>query len=398
MRSAHTPLLNKNLADALAGCAERPFEHARALPADAYRSEDMLAAEIETIFKREWFCAGRGDSLAQAGDYTAFHIADTPVFVIRGRDGKMRAFSNVCLHRMSQLVKETGNCQAVVCPYHAWSYGLDGVLRNAPYMEENTPTFDHDGYRLPEFRCEEWEGWVYVSLNPDAPALSGHLAELSEIVTGRYRLGDYRETFREEHLWNTNWKVLAENFMESYHLFRLHAATIGPHSKVSEMEFPEGRPAFNYHWITKEDSLPLGLAHKNNTYLKDEWRRTTALITIYPSHLITLTPGYFWYLSLSPESPGKVRIIYGGGFAPDYVNDPDFENIAAGAKAFLDTTNEEDRVGVETVYKGILSPYAGSGQLNLLERPVYDFGRYITGRVLGGGRPARAVQTDSKSA
>lgn len=383
MRNAYPPPLDEALAEALSDRAGRPFEHARALPADAYKSDAMLAAEIETIFKREWFCAGRADGLAKAGDYTAFYIADTPVFVIRGRDGRMRAFSNVCLHRMSQLVKKTGNCQTVVCPYHAWSYGLDGVLRKAPYME-NTPTFDHGGYRLPEFRCEEWEGWVYVSLNPDAPALSSHLAELNDVVVGRYRLGEYRETFREEHLWNTNWKVLAENFMESYHLFRLHAATIGPHSKVSEMEFPEGRAAFNYHWITKEESLPLGLAHKNNTYLEDEWRRKTALITIYPSHLITLTPGYFWYLSLSPDGPGRVRIIYGGGFAPDFVNDPDFERISADAKALLDTTNEEDRIGVETVYQGMLSPLANPGQLNLLERPVYDFGQYIARRVLEG--------------
>ncbi len=366
---------------ALRDFAERPFEQARAMPAAAYTSERMLAAETESIFKQEWICAGRAEALAKNGDYLAFQIGDIPVAILRDGEGVLRAFSNVCLHRMSTLLTGQGNCKSIVCPYHAWTYGLDGTLRGAPHMK-NAPAFRKGDYRLPEFRCEVWEGWLYVSLNPDAPPVAEHLQPLYDTVVGRYRLGDYRETFREEHVWNTNWKILAENFMESYHLPQLHAATIGPHSKVSEMECPPGGAAFNYHWITKEASLGVGTAHANNDYLEGDWRRTTALITIYPGHMITLTPGYFWYLSLRPQGVDKVQILYGGGFAPDYAAEEDFETVAQDTKALLDETNQEDRIGVEAVFRGMLSAYAQPGHLNALERPNYEFGQYITGRVL----------------
>ena len=367
---------------ALRDFAERPFEQARAMPAAAYTSERMLAAETETIFKREWICAGRAEALAEKGDYLAFQIGDIPVVILRDGEGALRAFSNVCLHRMSTLLTGRGNCKSIVCPYHAWTYGLDGTLRGAPHMK-NAPAFRKGDYRLPEFRCEVWEGWVYVSLNTDAPPLAEHLQPLYDQVVGRYRLGDYRETFREEHVWNTNWKILAENFMESYHLPQLHAATIGPHSKVSEMECPPGGAAFNYHWITKEASLGVGTAHPDNDYMEGDWRRTTALITVYPGHMITLTPGYFWYLSLRPQGVDKVQILYGSGFAPDYAADEDFETVAHDTKTLLDETNQEDRIGVEAVFRGMLSAYARPGHLNALERPNYEFGQYIVGRVLG---------------
>jgi phenylpropionate dioxygenase-like ring-hydroxylating dioxygenase large terminal subunit len=233
----------------------------------------------------------------------------------------LRAQSNVCLHRMSTLLSGSGNTQSIVCPYHAWTYNLDGSLRGAPAMTLNEG-FCKDGYKLPQVRCEEWLGWIMVSLNPDAPPVSESLAEVQELI-GQYGMEDYTETFHETHVWDTNWKVLAENFMESYHLPVCHAGTIGGLSKLEEMDCPPGKDAFNYHFILKDDSLKIALAHPSNTRLEGQWRRTTTLLAIYPSLLITLTPGYFWYLSLHPKGVGQVHIIFGGGMSPDFVNDPD---------------------------------------------------------------------------
>jgi phenylpropionate dioxygenase-like ring-hydroxylating dioxygenase large terminal subunit len=120
----------------------------------------------------------------------------------------LRAQSNVCLHRMSTLLSGSGNTQSIVCPYHAWTYNLDGSLRGAPAMTLNEG-FCKDGYKLPQVRCEEWLGWIMVSLNPDAPPVSESLAEVQELI-GQYGMEDYTETFHETHVWDTNWKVLAE--------------------------------------------------------------------------------------------------------------------------------------------------------------------------------------------
>ena len=139
-----------------------------------------------------------------------------------------------------------------------------------------------------------------------------------ETLIADYAMENYVESFRETHVWDTNWKILAENFMESYHLPVCHAATIGGYSRLDEMICPPGRPAFNSHTILKDDSLKIALAHPDNTRMTGERRRTTYLLAIYPSLLITLTPGYFWYMSLHPRGVGQVHIIFGGGMAPEF--------------------------------------------------------------------------------
>jgi phenylpropionate dioxygenase-like ring-hydroxylating dioxygenase large terminal subunit len=356
-----------------------PFEQARAMPASVYTSQEFLAQELEHIFSREWFCAGRASSLARPGDYMTLELAGQPVMVIRDHDGTLRAQSNVCLHRMSTLLTGSGNTKAIVCPYHAWSYNLDGSLRGAPAMTLNED-FCKNSYKLPQVRCEEWLGWIMVSLNPDAPPVSESLAEVQELI-GQYGMEDYTETFQETHVWDTNWKVLAENFMESYHLPVCHAGTIGGLSKLDEMDCPPGRQAFNYHFILKDDRLKIALAHPSNTRLQGNWRRTTTLMAIYPSLLITLTPGYFWYLSLHPKGVGQVSIIFGGGMSPDFVNDPEARKHFSQLKTLLDDVNVEDRGCTEKVYKGLCSQFAEPGHLSHLERPNYDFACWIASRL-----------------
>jgi phenylpropionate dioxygenase-like ring-hydroxylating dioxygenase large terminal subunit len=199
-----------------------------------------------------------------------------------------------------------------------------------------------------------------------------------------YDMANYSETFFETHLWDTNWKVLAENFMESYHLPVCHAGTIGGLSKLEEMDCPPGLPAFNYHTILKDDTLKIALAHPDNTRLSGQMRRTTWLLAIYPSLLITLTPGYFWYLSLHPEGAGKVRINFGGGMSADWVNDADAQKHFVQLKTLLDDVNIEDRGCTEKVYRGLCSQMAKPGHLSHLERPNYDFATYINTRVQAG--------------
>ena len=359
----------------------RRFEEARAMPPAVYTSEAFLAAELEQVFAKEWLCLGRASALAEPGDYAAWEIAGQPVAVVRDRDGTLNALSNVCLHRMSTLLHGRGRTRAIVCPYHAWTYNLDGTLRGAPAMTRNE-AFDRKDYCLPRLRCEEWLGWVFVSLNPDAPPVAERLAEAEGLVAD-FAMETYVETFFESHVWDTNWKVLAENFMESYHLPVCHAGTIGGLSKLDEMVCPPGLEAFNYHTILKDDSLKIAIAHPSNTRLEGDRRRTTFLLAIYPSLLITLTPGYFWYLTLHPQGPGQVRIGFGGGMSPDFVGDPDAQAHFAAMKALLDEVNVEDRGCTEKVYHGLSSRLARPGHLSHLERPNYDFARYLASRVAG---------------
>ncbi len=365
--------------DKLRASTDRPFEQALAMPPEVYNSQAFLKLELEHIFSKDWFCVGRADSLANPGDYLTCELADQPIMVLRDASGTLRAQSNVCLHRMSTLLHGRGNTRSIVCPYHAWTYSLDGSLRGAPAMSKNE-AFCKDAYGLPQVRCEEWLGWVFITLNPEVGPVANQLAEVAELVAG-YDMTNYSETFFEEHVWDTNWKVLAENFMESYHLPVCHAGTIGGLSKLEDMICPPGHDAFNYHTILKDDSLRIAMAHPSNDRLTGDERRMTYLIAIYPSLLITLTPGYFWYLSLHPKSPGQVHIRFGGGMSDDYADDADAQDNFVALKALLDDVNIEDRGCTEKVYKGLNSTFARPGHLSHLERPNYDFARYLLNRV-----------------
>ncbi len=358
--------------------AALPFDEAVAMPPSIYTSEDFLAREREHMFRKDWICVGRASSLPKTGDYLTCDIAGQPVLVLRDRDGDIRAMSNVCLHRMSTLLEDSGNTRAITCPYHAWTYNLDGSLRGAPQMEHNSGFCKND-YRLPAIRCEEWLGWIYVTLNPKGETTATLLEPVRKLIAN-YGMEDYTETFRETHIWDTNWKVLAENYMESYHLPVCHRATVGPYTKLDAVDCPPGQPGFNIHWFTKEAELAIGNAHPDNTRLDGDWRKTSALISIYPGHLITLTPGYFWYLSVQPAAVDRVQMIFGGGFAPDFMGDPKIGEYSEILKNLLDDVNVEDRGCTEAVYRGLSAELSRAGHLSHLERPIYDFAQYLASR------------------
>lgn len=345
------------------------------MPPSVYVQDNFAERELAAIFAKEWICVGRDSQFANAGDYVTAEIAGQPIMVVRDVDGQLRAQSNVCLHRMSTLLQGQGNTRSVVCPYHAWTYNLNGTLRGAPGMTRNDG-FKREDYCLPQLRCETWLGWVLVTLNSDAPDPERHLSEAAALIAP-YGMENYVQTFQEKHHWNTNWKVLAENFMESYHLPVCHAGTIGGFVNLEQMDCPPSGAAYNYHTILKDPDAPLTNAHPTNTTLTGDMRRTTTLLTVYPALMITLTPGYFWYLSLHPDGPGRVKIVYGGGLSPDYVNDPKAQDHFAALKDLLDRVNEEDRGCTEAVYRGLSSGLAHPGHLSHLERPNFDFATYI---------------------
>ena len=356
-----------------------PFEAARAMPRSVYLSDEFLALEQEHVFAKSWLCAGRADALPNPGDYLTMEIASEPIIVLRDAGGRLRAMSNVCRHRMSILLEGRGNRKAITCPYHAWTYNLDGSLRAAPAMELNE-SFCKGETTLPAIRCTDWNGWIMVTLNPNLRDPAETLKEV-DTLTGYLDMSQYVETFREEHHWNTNWKILAENFMESYHLPMCHGSTIGGAVDLKQMTCPEGFPAFNYHHIMKDDSIALSIAHKDNTTLKGDDRYRTWLMAIYPALLITLTPGYFWYLCLTPDGPGHVNILYGGGLHPDFAADPEADQHFAQIKALLDDVNDEDRGCTERVWRGMQSDLANPGPLSHLERPNFEFASWISAQL-----------------
>jgi choline monooxygenase len=285
----------------LVDLAATPLGHAAGMPAELYRRADVLELERERIFAREWLCAGLAAEVPAPGDYLTFSINDQPVFVVRGPDGGIRSFSNVCRHRMMRLLEGRGSCRTIVCPYHGWSYDLRGRLLGAPHMRE-TPAFEPASLCLPEIRTEVWEGWIYLTADPQAPPVAEKLTALRSLVH-RFEMAGYVPIVTQDHVWRTDWKLLTENFMESYHLPVAHRKTLGAWLPLDSIEFPTAAyDAFTYETFTKDETARYGRAHPANTRLEGRWRETSIMPTVYPSHMYVLAPDHLWYLSLRPRS------------------------------------------------------------------------------------------------
>ncbi len=375
--------------------ASQPLETATGLPPAIYWRQDVADLEKEQIFRQDWVCAGLAADLPRSGDYLSFSIAGEPVFCVRDRKGSVRTFSNVCRHRMMQLVEGSGHTGRIVCPYHAWTYNLDGRLIGAGQMKWSAG-FDKSKICLPEIRTEIWQGWIYVTLNPDAEPVSNLLAPLLDVV-GRYNMAGYVPIVREDHVWQTNWKLLTENFMEGYHLPVAHKETVGAWFPVRETRFPEETyEAFTYQTFAKSETASYGRAHADNTSLEGDWRHTSVMPTVFPCHMYVLAPDHLWYLSLRPKGVGEVNVRFGAALAPEvHAGLNDQEAWIQEVKQFFDMVNAEDRFLVEGIFTGAQSSYAAPGPLSWLEREIHDFERYLARRmasdVMSDGRVRKEI-------
>ena len=189
----------------------------RSLAARYYTDPHVFEVEKAGVLARTWQFAGHASQLENAGDYFAFEIADESLFCIRGRDGVIRTFYNVCQHRAHQLVSGEGSTRVVVCPYHAWTYELTGGLRAAPNTK-SVEGFDKSKICLTEVRTEEFLGFIFVNLDPDAKPMDDWFpnarAELESFVPQWAELKPLEWVDIPE---NCNWKVSVENYSECYH-------------------------------------------------------------------------------------------------------------------------------------------------------------------------------------
>ena len=205
-------------------------------------------------------------------------------------------------------------------------------------------------------------------------------------VVEPYRIADYRPILQQDHLWDTNWKILTENFMEGYHLPVAHRKTVGAWFPASETRFSGvTREAFTYQTFLKSEAAAYGQAHPVNTRLEGRWRRTSVMPTVFPCHMYVLAPDHLWYLSLRPAGVGQVRVRFGVALAPEvYDGLDDVEAYVGETEAFFDRVNAEDRAVVEAIYGNSEAPLAEPGRLCWLERELHEFMGYLARRLSSG--------------
>jgi len=371
------PTSTTEILASLAENAELGFANGKSLPPAIYHDRGIFELEIDRLFRKEWICLGRLAEIPEPGDYVCRDILDSPVFVVRQRDRSVKAFANVCVHRSARLLEKDGHVTRISCPYHSWTYDLDGQLVGAPFMNQ-TAGFDVRAHRLKELPCDTWQGFVYLSLDPGSIPISERLCALSAKVDN-FRMADYVPVFAQEETWNTNWKCLVENYMDAYHIHRVHRDSFGKYgSSEAQTSLFDGGDAFTYHYVQEDEGPKSVEAHSDNTWLKGDDRHRTYLINIFPSHTMQLQPDMLWYLSILPAGHDKVNVRWAVSIPAEILAAAKDEQAhIEEVMSLLHQVNSEDQPVVENVFRTTRSPEAVAGPLSYLERNVWQFGRYL---------------------
>lgn len=243
-RTAQAPLPLEEIQRGVLETAGRPLSRATTLPAQAYTSEEFFAWEVGHVLRKEWQCVAHVSQIPEPGDFLNLDLLGEPLIVVHGKDGAVRALSRVCPHRSMDIMPEgfgyeghtlaqargsrpdCGHTRLFLCPYHAWTFELDGKLKACPEMHQ-AEDFERDAFFLKPFKSEIWNGFVFVNLSGDAQPLAEGLAEMDADLAG-FSLSKMKLVIAKEWDCPFNWKVLVENFMESYHHLGIHHKTLQP--------------------------------------------------------------------------------------------------------------------------------------------------------------------------
>jgi Rieske 2Fe-2S family protein len=327
------------------------------LPGRYYTAPEVYAEELERIFAERWICAGRADEIANPGDYVLRPIAGDSVILVRGRDGVLRAFYNVCRHRGTRLCEEPRGrfSETIQCPYHAWTYTIDGQLIGAPHMID-VAGFDKRDYPLHAVALETWEGFVFVNLARDPTSFADAFAPVVSRFR-RFNIAGLRSARRIEYDVAANWKLIFQNYSECLHCPIIHPglAKLTPYTS-GENDLFEGPYLGGYMVITQPGGsltlsgracgAPVGA-------LPAEDRNRVYFYTIFPNLLLSLHPDYVMFHTLWPDGPARTRITCEWLFHPDSFAQPSFD--ADDAVQFWDVTNRQDWHICERSHAGIAS-------------------------------------------
>jgi phenylpropionate dioxygenase-like ring-hydroxylating dioxygenase large terminal subunit len=355
----------QELRDALAGGAT--------LPASWYSDAAILRREQDAIFRRTWQYAGRLDQVAEPGDWFTTVAGTIPVVVTRDQSGSVNAFVNVCRHRGHIVATGAGHRESLQCPYHAWTYGLDGVLRKAP-RSEREPDFDAEAFSLLPVQIESWGPLIFVNPDLDAPALVDALGPLPGHVEAS-GLDLERVRFRERREWeiSADWKVAVENYLECYHCPVAHPGF----SKVIDVD-PD---AYLLSWeglVASQFGTPRDRALTGDGTSPYDARGEIAQAQyhlLWPNTTINVEagPGNISVDVTRPNGPGR-SIGATDYFFYEEVSD----ETAEAMMAFANQVGNEDAGLVESVQRGLDTGMVPQGRLLLSsEHLIQRFQRLV---------------------
>ncbi|MDH3690218.1 MAG: aromatic ring-hydroxylating dioxygenase subunit alpha [Gammaproteobacteria bacterium] len=360
-----------------------PLLEAKTLPTWCYTSQEFYQREVERLFMRMWNFIGREDEIPNPGDYLTTDICGESVVVIRDQENRIQAFANTCRHRGTRLLSGSGHCRAIICPYHAWTYALDGKLVGTPGMEK-TEHFDPADNGLIPIRLETWAGFIFVNFSSKSCSLMEHLGDLPQQFAS-YNFSDVVCVRRTEYDLACNWKIYIENAMEDYHTPTVHRTSIG--RQVTTRVETEGQ----WDAIHMESERSIAVLPEDNSSLPHISGLTgkpatgTFFTVIYPATFFATTQDCMWWLQALPRGPESCTIAVGSCFPKDTVARPDFEHEVKKYYTRWDKSLPEDNAISERQQAGLHSKFSQPGRLSWHEPIVHAIANWVLDHTLEQG-------------
>lgn len=332
----------------------------RTLPGKYYHSQEIYTEEVEKIFYKFWLYACRAEEIPSAGDYKLIQVADESLILVRGKGDEIRALFNVCSHRGTQLAAEpkgSFKSKTIQCPYHAWTYGLDGKLLGAPLMQEGHG-FKKDECALHQAHVHVWEGFVFINLHKHPVAFEVQM----EALIGKFaawKMAELRIAHHVKYELNCNWKLILQNYQECYHCPGVHPllTELTPvHSAQHDASI--GAVIGGYMDLTKKrGSMTMNgeaAAPPVCDVSGDDLQRIY-YYSVFPNMLLTPHPDFVLFHHITPLGPDKISNDCYWLFRPEIINSPEAQAGINSAVEFWDLTNKQDWKVCEQMQTGTKS-------------------------------------------
>jgi choline monooxygenase len=379
-----------------------PVQLAHTLNPEAYRSSEYYRLEQERVFGRSWVCVGYTSQVKEPGDSFVSMAGTQSLLFLRDQKKQLRGFYNVCRHRGSQLVEKDGKLNIIRCPYHAWGYNLEGKLLGTPYFKgldvpeteqrffdtSETREFSKEDYGLLQVKVDTWGCFVFANLDPAARPLSEWLGDLPERYQ-RYPLNELECMGRKKFEINANWKLIAENFMEYYHLPWVHPelTTVSGVTEHHRQQGPGMYTGMDTSPLTQNPESALSAELPTMPGLNEREAKSAYWIFLFPNIALFLMPNHLFTLLLRPNGIGHTVESADLLIHPSVYKDPLAPEKLKGIYEYWDMVNRQDILAVERVHRGLQTQaYPGGRMCFHFEEPIHRFQNMVIDLMTGRSR------------
>ncbi|HEY5753382.1 MAG TPA: aromatic ring-hydroxylating dioxygenase subunit alpha [Chthoniobacterales bacterium] len=414
---SETPIFRKarpevSLDDLLADIqqtADLPLNQSRTLPAEVYTSDTFFDWEARNVLRAGWLGLAHVSQIPKPGDFLNLDLLGEPLIVVHGKDGEFRVLSRVCPHRAMDIMppgfgydghgpadaKEgkpgCGHTRLFLCPYHHWSFELDGKLKACPEMHL-ADGFRRDDVGLSTFRCEVWHGFIFVNLDGKAGSVAEQFTELDRDIAG-WNCADMKVVIEKEWDCPFNWKVLVENFMECYHHLGAHCKTLQPLMPAKNTWTEAERAhSIRVNIPLKDDVLEdMAAAYAQGTSvdfppirtLSARHQKQWAVFLGQPTLLLFAGPSSMFWYRIDPIGPDRSKLLTVCLANEEALADPEFDRKRHAQVKMLVDFHMEDMEVCTAVQRGYYATGYQRGRLSHLEMPIWLIQRYLAARARG---------------